>query len=289
MKHHFGDLLDRSGDYWTSIPNRERYAYLADGPIRNLSAVRILTLHKTQEEMHWKQVFDCPQLEELILQDPSKVQVEAIRQLKNLKRLRVSFYRPKDIGFIADLSGLEELILEYVSGFSDLSPLRELPHLRSLHLENLRRVSDFSGLHGIRHLRYLHIDGTLDWNQPIQDFEFLRGLPDLEVFSLGFINCPQPYPALLPLLSLQKLKKIRIARNLFKTPEYAFLQAAFPDLPGCDWDLCWDFHDKYEFLGKRAGFVNKNHPKVNERCEAFKAVFEEMKREAEVLIRKYRK
>ena len=27
MKHHFSDFLDREGDYWTIVPNRERYAY----------------------------------------------------------------------------------------------------------------------------------------------------------------------------------------------------------------------------------------------------------------------
>ena len=27
MRHHFGDMLDREGGYWTTIPNRERYAY----------------------------------------------------------------------------------------------------------------------------------------------------------------------------------------------------------------------------------------------------------------------
>lgn len=30
MKHHFGDFLDRTGDYWTTIPNRERFAFIAD-------------------------------------------------------------------------------------------------------------------------------------------------------------------------------------------------------------------------------------------------------------------
>ena len=31
MRHHFGDLLDRDGGYWTIIPNRERYAYRIGG------------------------------------------------------------------------------------------------------------------------------------------------------------------------------------------------------------------------------------------------------------------
>ena len=27
MKHHFADLLDRNGEYWTILPNADRYAY----------------------------------------------------------------------------------------------------------------------------------------------------------------------------------------------------------------------------------------------------------------------
>lgn len=285
MKHHFGDLLDRTGDYWTTIPNQQRYSFIADRIIGKKEQVKILTISKYQDKKHWEQVFDCPNLEELTLHDPGKEQVQAIRSLKQLKRLRVTFFRAKDLDFIADLPNLEELVLEYVSGFSDLSPLARLKKLRSLHLENLRRVSDFDGLSGLRSLRYLYISGTLDWNQPISHFSFLQGLPGLEVFSLGFISCKAGYPALLPLTKLKKLKKIRIGRNMFTTPEFAFLKAAFPMLEGCDWDLCWDYNGNYEFLGKRAGFVRKNSPLANERCAAFIASFEKMKKEAEAIIR----
>ena len=46
MKHHFGDFLDRAGDYWTIVPNRERYAYAADVDIDDKKAVKILTISK---------------------------------------------------------------------------------------------------------------------------------------------------------------------------------------------------------------------------------------------------
>ena len=166
MKHHFGDFLDRTGDYWTTIPNRERFAFIADFEIANKGEVKILTISKTQEKEHWEQVFECQNLEELTLHDPSKEQVQAIRKLTNLKRIRVTFFRANDIEFLGDLINLEEVILEYVSGFSDLTPLLKLTKLKSLHFENLRRVANFDGLKGLNSLRYLHIDGTLDWNQP---------------------------------------------------------------------------------------------------------------------------
>lgn len=286
MKHHFGDFLDRTEGYWTIVPNRERYAYAADNEIVDKAAVKILTISK--DHSNWKQIFDCPNIEEITLHSPSKKQVEEIQQLQSLKRLRVTFFRANNIEFIGSLYNLEEVILEYVSGFSDLSPLQKLTKLRSLHLENLRSVSNFDGLKGINSLKYLHIDGTLDWNQPIENFTFLTGLQNLEVFSLGFVISKMEFPAFLPILSLKKLRKIKIGRATFKTNEYAFLQVAFPQVEGCFWDLCWDYNDNFEFLGKRAGFVKKSNPNAKERCDEFVELYNKMKNESEELIKNYR-
>lgn len=288
MKHHFGDSLDRTGEYWTIIPNRERFAYSADFEIANKDEVVALTLNKNQDDKYWKQLFACSNLEELTLHEPSKEQIAGIKSITQLKRIRITFFRSADIEFIGCLPNLEEVVLEYVSGFSDLTPLSKLKKLKSLHLENLRRVSNFNGLSGLDSLKYLHITGTLDWNQPIDDFEFLKLLPGLEVFSLGFITNKTDFPALSPLLDLKSLKKIRIGRSTFKTNEYAFLQAALPNVEGCSWDLCWDYLENFEFLGKRAGFVKKNSSIVKQRCEEFVRTFNNMKEESIAIIQKYR-
>jgi hypothetical protein len=285
MKHHFGDSLDRTGNYWTVIPNRERYAYAADDIVLDKEAIKIVTISKHHK--NWRQIFDFPNLEELTLHDPSKEQVYEIQRLTQLRRLRITFFRAKDIEFIEKLYNLEEIVLEYVSGFSDLTPLSKLKKLKSLHFENLRRVSSFGGLKGIVSLRYLHINGTLDWNQPIKDFEFLEGLPNLQVFSLGFVVNKTVFPAFLPILHLKKLKKIKVGRATFKTDEYAFLRVALPGIEGCSWDLCWDYNGNFEFLGKRAGFVKKSSPSVKERCDEFVKSFDNMKAESEKIIKNY--
>jgi len=114
---------------------------------------------------------------------------------------------------------LEELILEYVSGFSDLSPLSKLKKIKSLHFENLRKVKNFSGLSGIESLKYLYINGTLDWKQPIEDFEFLKGLPNLEVLALIQVINKTPFPAFKPVLNLKRLQKIKLISNMFATRE----------------------------------------------------------------------
>jgi Leucine-rich repeat (LRR) protein len=132
--------------------------------------VTIVTTRK--EDENWSRALTLPNLEELTLHDPTHEQLGAIGELHSLKRLRITHARPRSIGFIESMRGVEELVLEYVSGFSDLSPLRRLKRLRALHIENLRRVSNFSGLSGIDSLRYLAINGTLDWKQPIESLSF---------------------------------------------------------------------------------------------------------------------
>jgi hypothetical protein len=293
MKHHFGDFLDRTNDYWTTVPNRERFAFIADFEITNKDEVKILTISKTQKNIHWEQIFECPNLEEITLHDPSKEQVQAIRELTKIKRLRITFFRAKDIEFIGDLHHLEELILEYVSGFSDLTPLSKLTKLKSLHLENLRGVSNFDGLKGIECLRYLHIDGTLDWKQPIEDFNFLKGLPSLEVLAFGFVINKSNFPAFLPILELKKLEKIRIGMATFDTKEYAFLQTALPNVlcghfGDVAWEPCYQISDGYmHFIGKGARNVKLDSPKVDEKIQAFKQKYEEYKNEAKEIIKNH--
>jgi Leucine-rich repeat (LRR) protein len=292
MKHHFGDFLDRTEDYWTTIPNRERFAFIADFEIANKDDVKILTISKHQKQEHWTQVFDCINLEELTLHNPSKEQIQAIRKLTKLKRIRITFFRANDIEFLGELTNLEEVILEYVSGFSDLNPLQKLTKLKSLHLENLRKVSNFDGLKGINSLRYLYIDGTLDWKQPIENFSFLEGLPNLEIIAFRFVINKTEFPAFLPILKLRKLKRVRIGYATFQTKEYAFLQTALPDKCGDfgdnSWTVCYQLIDDYtDFIGKGAGRVKQNSPNSNERIEDFKRQYEEYKEEAEQIITNY--
>ncbi|GAA5029198.1 hypothetical protein GCM10011506_17300 [Marivirga lumbricoides] len=291
MKHHFADLLDREDDYWTIVPNIERYAYLADEIIDDKNDAHIVTVNK--HNSNWKQIFNLPKLVELTLHEPSKEQVESIKELKNLKRLRISHYRANNIEFIRKLVNIEELVLEYVSGFSDLSPLGNLTKLKSLHLENLRRVSNFEGLSGILSLRYLHLDGTLDWSQPIENLEFLKGLQNLEVFALGFVKVQQEYPAFMPILELQNLKRIKIGLGTLDTKEYAFIQVAKPNVkcgahgkhtpwsPISDWG-----EDEYIPLGKGKRSFSKYHKDAKAKCIQIESDFEKFKEQAKEILKK---
>ena len=176
--------------------------------------------------------------------------------------------------------------MEYVSGFCDLSPLRELKNLRSAHFENLRRVSDFSGLSGIASLRYLCISGTLDWDQPIADFEFLKGLTGLEVLKLTWVKCKAPYPALLPLAALKNLKKISLYPHAFALEEYALAQLICEGVEGAQMPLAVEFKDTgyVYFLGRGSGYTKMGAKNELKRCAEFEQKFEACKQKAREIL-----
>jgi len=193
MKHHFGDMLDRSGGHWNFTPNAQRYAYHMPEWTSGQKLISIATI--SNEDSNWEMLSKFPNLEELTLNSPSNEQIAFVPTLWRLKRLRITHARPKSLEFMASLQNLEEVIFEYVSGFSDFSPLSELQSLRALHIENVRRVSDFSGLSYSPKLAYLSIDGTLDWAQPVEDFDFLGSLENLEYLRLMNVRSPKtPHP-----------------------------------------------------------------------------------------------
>jgi hypothetical protein len=292
MKHHFGDFLDRTGDYWTTIPNSERFAFIADFEIPDKAEVRILTISKTQEKIHWEQVFDCPNLEELTLHDPSKEQVQAISKLTNIKRLRVTFFRAKDIEFISYFHNLEELILEYFSGFSDLTPLRKLKKLKSVHFENLRRVTDFHGLAGIESLRYIYINGTFDWSQPVESFDFLSEIPNLEILALGFgVKVSNPtYPIFKSIIKSKKIKKLRLGRAFCSLEDYAFVEVLLgqenityaDDTPV---KLFYEQNGQIEFLGKGMRSISSMNSK--DKCDKVYQEYENLKTKAKEYLKSY--
>ena len=292
MKHHFGDFLDRTGDYWTTIPNRERFAFIADFEIANKDEVKTLTISKTQEKTHWEQVFDCRNLEELTLHDPSKEQVQAIRRLTNIKRLRVTFFRATDIEFISDLQNLEELILEYVSGFSELTPLKKLKKLKSVHFENLRRVTDFGQLAGIESLRYIYINGTFDWRQPVQNFDFLSNVPNLEVLGLGFgVKIVNPkYPIFKSLIENKKIKKLRIGRAFCSLEDYAFVEVLLGKenityANNTPVELFTEYKEQIDFLGKGMRSISSANSK--DKCDKVRSEYENLKTKAKEYLESY--
>ncbi|SDI36650.1 leucine-rich repeat domain-containing protein [Chryseobacterium jejuense] len=291
MKQESEGLLGKIDHYWKMIPTHHTQSHSVDKEMPDPGLVRVLTISKHHQ--NWKRIFEYPNLEELNLDQPSLEQVQAMNELKSLKRLRIKSFRAKDVEFVSSMIDLEEVSLEYVSGFSDLSPLRNLPKLKALHLENLRKVSSFDGLRGIKNLKYLHISGTLDWKQPIEDFTFLEELPELEILSLMSFTLKAPFPAFKAVLRLEKLLEIRIPRGTLDTPEYAFLDVARPELiKGFENETSWPLYVNIDYtdqgyvslLGKGEGRIKLNQADANKKLEAYTKKYEEYKQESRKII-----
>ena len=113
------------------------------------------------------------------------------------------------------------------------------------------------------------IDGTLDWKQPIADFQFLSELPNLEVLAFGQVVNKSPYPALLPSIHLTNLKRIRVAPNMFAANEYALMEVGFTGVEDAAWEPCrrWAYSQlPLPANDRRAGLsddaIRANHPEV---------------------------
>ncbi|REC63807.1 leucine-rich repeat domain-containing protein [Chryseobacterium pennae] len=291
MEQESEGLLGNIDHYWKIIPTHHSASYSVDKEMTDIKSVKVLTVGKHHQ--NWKLIFDCPNLEEITLDQPTPDQAQAVSEIKSLKRLRIKSFRTKDIGFISTLGNLEEVSLEYVSGFSDLSPLQKLSELKALHLENLRKVSSFDGLRGIKNLKYLHIDGTLDWKQPIESFSFLEDLPKLEILSVMSVTLKASFPAFTSLLRLEKLLEIRIPREILDSREYAFLEVAKPEIiKGFVNETSWplfankDYTDQgyVSLLGKGEGRIKRNHPDFNRKLKAYSEKYEEFKQKAREII-----
>jgi hypothetical protein len=249
MKHHFADTLDRSGNYWTITPNNERWRDHHDDLVNIPADTFRLTI--TKNDLHWQHARDLEKLTELTLHEPSQDQLAALADFPKLTALRISHARPATLAMLANQTELQELVLEYVSRVTDLSPVGALPKLTALHLENLRGVSDFSGLGTAHKLRCLSIYGTLDWSAPVQSFDFLADLHDLEDLHFGWgVRAPDVPRPLASLLDLKKLRHLGIHRSMFPLETFAWLEVHLPHVEGTAVPICRRFGGEQRKISK---------------------------------------
>ena len=104
--------------------------------------------------------------------------LQALSELKNLRKLYLVNSEISDISALAGLTSLEHLVLDY-NQISDLSPLEGLTSLYELSLWR-NQVSDVSPLAGLTSLHYLH----LSENQ-ISDISPLARLTSLRTISMS--------------------------------------------------------------------------------------------------------
>lgn len=231
VNHHWGDFLDRTvKGMWTMSANAQRwrhhYSDLEEAP----EDTSILTL--TRDDQNWRRATQLKGLRELTLHQPSQEQLAALESFPQISALRISHARPKDLNFLLGQPALRELVLEYVSGFKDISPVGKLPNLVALHCENLRAVRDFSGLAASRSLELLSIQGTLDWNQPVESFDFLGDIESLKYVSVSWCRAPDEDHPFLSVLKLSHLRKFDVGMNTVPLEVHAWLKARLPSVDG---------------------------------------------------------
>ncbi|AZB07423.1 hypothetical protein EG344_00510 [Chryseobacterium sp. G0162] len=59
--------------------------------ISDHKTVKVVTVSKHHE--NWEQIFECPNLEEINLDNPSQAQVQAMNEFGGLKRVRIKHFR----------------------------------------------------------------------------------------------------------------------------------------------------------------------------------------------------
>lgn len=230
----FGDLTVRNpSSHWSFSSDGDSNDYkLHEVLERTETDTRLVRLSKNEED--WRKISDFKNLEELHLYSPSHEQVELVSNLKGIKRLSINGYRPKTIEFLAKMTDLEELSLDAVSGFDDISPIQKLPNLRALNLDLLRRVNDFGPLSKLNTLKFLRIVGNYDFNQPIQNFGFCKGLKNLEFLIIDDVRVLEKEHAASPFVHLKSLKYIGMPSNAFPVEEYAFIAEALSEVEGAE-------------------------------------------------------
>ena len=221
MKFHWGDFLDREDGHWQMTPNDQRGKYFTPDCAELSPDTRIVTV--TRDTANLERLAELEELEELTLHETNQGQIDALKNFPRITRLRITHARPKAIAVLSELPNVEELVLEYVSGFDDIAPVASMPALRSLYMENLRKMKDFSALGKAKGLKYLSINGTFDWAQPIESLEFVSALKSLEFLGLSARIGDMESAAVLA--GLGDGCKLELADNLLPIEHFADIEA----------------------------------------------------------------
>ncbi len=144
--------------------------------------------------------------------------ISPLRDLVNLKKLKLEGNHISDISFLGNLVSLTELDLGG-NQLSDISPLKQLVNLTNLKLWN-NQVSDISPLSSLVKLTALDL-----WNNQISNISSLSGLVNLTYLNLGSNQLSD----ISPLSNLVNLTALDLTRNQLSDFSLHFLYH-FPKL-----------------------------------------------------------
>ena len=157
-------------------------------------------------------------------------------------------------------------------------------------MENL--ISNVSSITGIESLKYIYINGTFDWSQPVENFDFLSEIPNLEILGMGFgvkvLN--STYPIFKSIIKNKKIKKLRLGRAFCSLEDYAFVEVLLgqenityaDDTPV---RLIYERDGQIDFLGK--GIRSISSANSIDKCEKIIKEYENLKTKAKEYLESY--
>lgn len=168
-------------------------------------------------------------LESLWISGVNQTQLEVVAQVGCLRSLVIHQLRVADLGPLASLASLEELLIEGNSKAEDLVPIGRLRRLRHLYLGDFRKITNLDPLRTLEGLRKLAIDGGLYSPLKLDSLEPLASLTGLRHLRLGAVRIGDG--SLRPLAELKALKTLFVG-SVLPVQEYAALAAALPNTRG---------------------------------------------------------
>lgn len=154
------------------------------------------------------------------------VEVETLLADARPVRLSIHGTHTPDLGFLAALTPLDALAVDWNNKLRALDALTPLTGLTILSLQDLRHVRDLSPLGGLTRLRGLNVSGGIDTKFEMNTLDPLAGLPQLEELTLANVKIVDG--RLDALAALPALRRLEIANNAASFEEFARLSARAP-------------------------------------------------------------
>jgi hypothetical protein len=165
-------------------------------------------------------------LRRLQVREINEAQLEIIAGLMELRELRVFGFRGGDAGPIARLANLELLAFEWAPKVEQLDWIGACSALEFLIIGDLKRVSDFAPVRMLAGLKALAITSAA--TGPLQPIDSLAPLTGLSLLEELTINARVSGDDLSPLAGMRWIKRLTIS-NCYPVAEFARLAAHLAD------------------------------------------------------------
>jgi len=123
----------------------------------------------------------------------SQALLDAACHQENLVELRVKWGAYTNLSALTNLKNMEFLYIGSGASVQSIEPITKLQNLRALYLEGLKKISDYSPLVALENLEQLVILASILQRTPIDDFEFLRQMPNLRSVFIGDVTPARKY------------------------------------------------------------------------------------------------